>query len=980
MILSKAINRMRSSLLTAGLLTLATAASAQGYTYKSVPNDPMQTRIYTLKNGLTVYLSVNNEKPRIQTYIAVRTGSRNDPPETTGLAHYLEHLMFKGTTHFGTSNLEAERPYLDSIEARYEYYRTLTDPAQRKACYHAIDSLSQLAAQYNIPNEYDKMMASIGAEGTNAYTSNDVTCYVENIPSNEIDNWLKVESDRFQNMVIRGFHTELEAVYEEYNMGLAKDGNKLFTALMAKLFPTHPYGTQTTIGRGEHLKNPSITNIKNYFKRYYAPNNVAICMAGDFNPDEVIAKIDHYFGQWKPNPNLSSPQYAPMAPITSPQDTTIIGQEQAMVYLGWRFPEGRALSSDTLAVIGELLNNGRAGLMDLDINQQMKALGVFAGLNTMNEYSMFIAGGVPLEDQTLPELRQLMLDEIAKLKRGEFSDDLLPSVVNNMKRDFYKQLESNQFRANAYVDAFINRQDWEQAVGQIDRISKMTKAEIVAFANKYLNDNYVCVYKEQGVDTSIKKVEKPAITPIPTNNDKHSAFLQEVINDTPEPIQPVFVDYEKDMTQATTKKQTPMLYKQNTENGLFTLQLRYPGLGTETCPMYDYAYEYLNYVGTKKMTNEQIKQQLYKLACDYSVSQSDDELVITLQGLSENMMSALRIVKDLIDNGQADEEAWKSYVALVLKSRADNKANQEANFSALFNYGRYGEYNPNRNTIVSENTLKSMSAQTVLDYAKAIYTQMPNVLYYGPMSLADLSTQIDKMKFYTPGKVKFKMPRLVRPYKTQETSKNEVYIAPYDAKNVYMIQYHNANQKWTPERAPIISLFNEYFGGSMNAIVFQEMREARGLAYSASAYYASPSRTDDPEYFYTYIITQNDKMGDCIRQFNLLLDSIPEREAAVEVARQSLMKSIASSRTTKFGILTSYWYNQKRGLNYDLRRTIYEQLPKITLRDLVEFEKEYMAEKPYRYIILGDEKELDMDLLQKIGPIKRLSTEEIFGY
>ena len=236
------------------------------------------------------------------------------------------------------------------------------------------------------------------------------------------------------------------------------------------------------------------------------------------------------------------------------------------------------------------------------------------------------------------------------------------------------------------------------------------------------------------------------------------------------------------------------------------------------------------------------------------------------------------------------------------------------------------------------------------------------------------------MKFYTPSKVKFKMPRLVRPYKTQETSKNEVYIAPYDAKNVYMIQYHNANQKWTPERAPIISLFNEYFGGSMNAIVFQEMREARGLAYSASAYYASPSRTDDPEYFYTYIITQNDKMGDCIRQFNLLLDSIPEREAAVEVARQSLMKSIASSRTTKFGILTSYWYNQKRGLNYDLRRTIYEQLPKITLRDLVEFEKEYMAEKPYRYIILGDEKELDMDLLQKIGPIKRLSTEEIFGY
>ena len=979
MILSQTINQARKALLSVGLLALATVAGAQGYTYKCVQGDPMHTRIYTLKNGLTVYLSVNNEKPRIQTYIAVRTGSRNDPPEKTGLAHYLEHLMFKGSTHFGTSNVEAERPYLDSIEARYEYYRTLTDPAQRKACYHAIDSLSQLAAQYNIPNEYDKMMANLGAEGSNAYTSNDVTCYVENIPSNEVDNWLKVESDRFQNMVIRGFHTELEAVYEEYNMGLSQDGNKLFNALMAKLFPTHPYGTQTTIGRGEHLKNPSITNIKNYFKRYYVPNNVAICMAGDFNPDEVIAKIDHYFGQWKPSDNLSRPKYAPMAPITQPEDTTVVGQEQAMVYLGWRFPEGRALSSDTLEVIGELLNNGRAGLIDLDLNQQMKVQGGFAGLNTLNDYSMFIAGGVPKEGQSLKEVRQLLLDEIAKLKRGEFSDDLLPSVINNMKRDYFKQLESNQFRANAFVDAFINHQDWTQAVNKMDRIAKMTKQEIVAFANKYLNDNYVCVYKEQGNDTTIKKVEKPAITPIPTNNDKQSAFLQEVVNTKPEPIQPVFVDYDKDLTKATTKKQTPVLYKQNTDNGLFTLQLRYPGLGTETNPMYDYAYEYLDYVGTKTMTNEQIKQQLYKLACDYNISQTNDELVITVSGLSENMQAALNIVKDLIDNGQPDEEAWKNYVSLVQKSRNDNKANQQANFQALLSYGMYGPYNSNRN-FVAVSALQEMTAQQVLDYTKAIYTQMPTVLYYGPVALDKFSKQIDKMKLYDNKGPKFKMKRLVRPYVVQETPQNEVLIAPYDAKNIYMVQFHNENQKWTPERAPLIALFNEYFGGSMNAIVFQELREARGLAYSASAYYSSPSRLDDFENYFTYIITQNDKMTDCIREFNNLLDTLPAREAGLEVARQSLMKSIASARTTKFGVLSSYWYAMKRGLNYDINKTIYETLPKLTLQDVVNFEKDYMANKPYKYIILGNEKELDMKTLEKIGPIHRLTTEEIFGY
>ena len=230
------------------LLALALPVPAKEYKYQTVDGDMTATRIYTLDNGLTVYLSVNKETPRIQTYIAVRTGSRNDPPETTGLAHYLEHLMFKGTRSFGTSDAAKEAPFLDSIQSRYEVYRKLEDPAERAACYHVIDSLSQLAARYSISNEYDKLMSAIGAQGTNAYTSKDVTCYMEDIPANEVENWARIEADRFHNMVVRGFHTELEAVYEEYNIGLADDGQKAFNALDALLFPNHPYGTQTTIG------------------------------------------------------------------------------------------------------------------------------------------------------------------------------------------------------------------------------------------------------------------------------------------------------------------------------------------------------------------------------------------------------------------------------------------------------------------------------------------------------------------------------------------------------------------------------------------------------------------------------------------------------------------------------------------------------------------------------------------------------------
>ena len=957
------------------LLLGVVGIKAQTRTYESVPNDPMKTRIYTLDNGLKVYISVNKEKPRIQTYIAVRTGSRNDPAETTGLAHYLEHIMFKGTDKVGTSNYEAERPYLKQIEKLYEEYRHMTDPAKRKVWYHKIDSVSQIAAQYNIPNEYDKLMAAIGSQGTNAYTSNDVTCYVENIPSNEIESWAKVQGDRFQNMVIRGFHTELEAVYEEYNMGLTSDGRKLFTALMAKLFPNHPYGTQTTIGRGEHLKNPSITNIMNYYHRYYVPNNIAICMSGDLNPEQTVAIIEKYFGNWKKSETLSTPQYGAQPKFTASVDTTVVGLEAEMLYLGWRADKGNSLQCDTLNIIGELLSNGSAGLYDLNLNRTMKVQSAGAGFSGLTDYSMFIAMGIPKKGQTLQEVRDLLLAEIEKLKKGDFSDDLLPSVINNYKRSYYTSLDNNKFRAKAFVDAFINNVDWKQEVDRLNRISKMTKAEIVSFANRFFDNGYAAVYKVQGTDTTIQKVDKPKITPIPTNNDKHSAFLQEIVNHQVEPIKPVFVDFKKDLTKSTTKKGWPILYKQNTQDDLFTLYLEIP-FGKESDLLPGYAKMYIDYLGTDKMTNAQIKQELYKLACDYDIGQTDDETYFKLTGLNENLPKALALINDVIDNAKVDKEAYAAAVDLLIKSQKDTKADQKSNFRALQDYGMYGAYNSTRN-ILSEEQLKNMDPQKLLNSLKGLKNYKQTVLYYGPSSLKDIDNLLSKTfktaKKFTP------LPKEKR-YTLQATPKNEILIAPYDAKNIYMVQFHNENKEWNPNNAAKIAVFNEYFGGGMNAIVFQEMREARALAYSASASYRTPSRLGDKEYFNTYIITQNDKMMDCVAQFNELLNNVPVRQANFDLAKQNLLKSLASARTTKFSILSAYMAAQKMGLDYSLSEKIYKDLPSVTLDDIINFEKTNMANKTFKYLILGDEKELDMKALEKIAPIKRVTTEEIFGY
>ena len=968
------MSKLKSALFVL-LLAIALPLAAKEYKYETVPGDLMATRIYKLDNGLTVYLSVNNEKPRIQTYIAVRTGSRNDPPETTGLAHYLEHLMFKGTRQFGTTNAAAEAPLLDSIQNRFEVYRTIKDSLQRRAYYHKIDSLSQLAAKYFIPNEYDKLMSAIGAEGTNAFTSNDMTCYVEDIPSNEVENWARIEADRFQNMVIRGFHTELEAVYEEYNIGLASDREKQFNAFSKLVFPGHPYGTQTTNGTQEHLKNPSIVNVKNYFKRYYVPNNVAICMSGDFNPDEVIAIIDKYFGSWKPSANLSQPQYAPVPDRTAPVDTTVVGQEAENIYLGWKFEGSASYQADTLSVVANILSNGTAGLMDLDLDQQMKWLGGGAATMPLAEYSAMIMIGYPKEGQTLDEVKALMLGEIDKLKRGDFDESLIKAVVNNKKLQYYRTLESNDDRAYMMADAFITRKKWSDVVGELDRISGITKQQIIDFARRHFTDGYVAVYKRIGNDTTIKKIDKPEITAIPANRDLQSAFVKEITDSKVEPIQPKFVDFDKDLTKATTKNGLPVLYVKNTENGRFTLTYHFD-FGGASDKWLPYAAEYFDYLGTDKMTAEQLKQKFYSLACSHGISIGTRAANIYVSGLAENMTEAMALMDDLLANARVDTAAYNKYVGVELKSRADNKLDQGTNFSRLMQYGMYGEYNPARN-IPSSKELKDMEPQRLVDKIKAFRGYKHTVLYYGPMELGELTAAIDK--HHKTAKTLADAPES-RNYMMQQTAQNEVYIAPYDAKNIYMVQYHNENRQWNPANQPVVSLFNEYYGGGMNSVVFQELREARGLAYSAFADYGTPSYEGEPEYAYTYIISQNDKMTDCIRTFNSILDTMPQSEKALGLAKQALMKRLATARTTKEGIINAYLNAKDLGIDYSLSKKIYEAVPSLTMDDVVKFERETMAKKPYRYLILGDEKQLDMKALEKIGPIKRLTTEEIFGY
>ena len=956
------------------VLALLATTGCSKYKYETVKGDPTGARIYTLDNGLKVYMIVNKDEPRIDAHVAVKVGSKNDPQETTGLAHYFEHLMFKGTEQFGTQDYAKEKPLLDQIEQLFEVYRKTTDPDQRKAIYHEIDSISYEASKIAIPNEYDKLMAAIGGRGTNAYTSNDVTCYTENIPSNQIENWAKIQADRFANCVLRGFHTELETIYEEYNMYAVMDQEKVQEEAFAALFPKHPYHTPV-IGWADHLKNPSITNVKKYHDEWYVPNNMAVCLAGDFNPDEAIKIIDKYFGQLKPNPNLKKMAFEPEDPITAPVVKDVLGLESPNLLLAWRFPGANSPEAKYIDLISSILTNGKAGLIDLDVNQQQKVLSMMALSEAMSDYSAFLVMAEPLQGQSLEEVRDIALEEIEKVKKGEFDEELLTAIINNAKLQFMRQCDNTRSLVRAEVNCFINEIEWKDFIHEIDELSQITKDDVVAFANEHFKDNYVQINKLEKPDPTDTRIAKPAISPIVTNRDKSSQFLRDIQASTVTPIEPVFVDYQKDMSILSAKNDIPVLYKKNETNGLFELNYFFE-TGSYADKVMPFAANYLSFLGTDDMTPEEVQKAFYKLACSMYVWCEGEHTYVSLNGLSENMEEAMQLVEKVIAHAQANPQALQMLKGNTLYERRNAKLNQRTNAQKMSAYALYGPKNPQTN-VLSSAELMQLSDETLLEKIHHIFDNEHKVLYYGPLAGNDVVSVINRIH-----QVPEKLNPVVKgdPFAYLPTEQNTVVVAPYDANQLTLQAYFNSGLKFDVKTAPIITLYNEYFGGGMNSIVFQEIREARGLAYSARANYSIPADLQHPSIFNYYIGTQNDKLIDALSAFDEIINNMPVSENAFNIAKESLISNIRTARTTKSRVLTSYLNAQERGLDYDINKVIYEQVPNLTLDDVVKFQQTYVKDKPYTIGILGRKSDFDLKGLAKYGTIKDVSTDEIFGY
>lgn len=939
------------------------------YEYITIPNDENKVRIYTLKNGLKVFLAQNFDAPKIQTYIPVRTGSNNDPADNTGLAHYLEHMMFKGTSKIGTQDWEKEKVLLDQISDLYEQHKAEPDPEKKKDIYRAIDRVSQEASRYAIANEYDKAISSLGATGTNAHTWFDETVYKNNIPKNELEKWLKIEKERFSELVLRLFHTELESVYEEFNRAQDNDSRLVQYEMMDALFPNHPNGQQTTLGKAEHLKNPSMKAIHQYFNDYYVPNNYAMVLVGDLDFEETIQLIDRYFGAI---PYRKLPEKTPVTeqPIKEIVKRTVKSPTTPRIQLAWRtesYGSKEAMLADIAANI--LSNRGEAGLLDLHINQTQRMLWAQAYSVGLKQYGYFSIVAVPKEDQSLDEAKAMVLEEIEVLKRGGFPDWMLPAIINDFKVQRMKSLETADGLATNLYDTYIKGRTWEEEMNEMDEYAALTKEDVIDFARSFFKDNYVAVYKEKGVNDQLIRVENPGITPVKINREAQSEFLQQIINEKTADIQPEFIDYNQEIQKEIIEGKQISFVK-NKYNDIAQVHFIFP-MGSDHDRDLGLSTQILQYLGTERYSPEDLKQEFYKIGVSNDFKTSNDQLTISLNGPEENIEKGIELLQHWMHHVQPDQEIYNQFVNTVLENRAAIKKDKNRIMTGLNNYAKLGEFSRFKN-VISQEELESSRAEVFTDRIKNIFSYPYQLFFYGKNFEGFKEYMVDYIK---PASLQIPEPKQ---YPEPETS-GHVYFTDYDMVQVEMSKVGRGD-KLDIHNLGKINVFNEYFGRGLSSIVFQEIRESKSLAYSAYVSYAANSELGHHDYITTYIGTQPDKLQIAVDTMTELMSELPEIPVQFENARYSALKQIASARITRTQIFFNTLKMKKIGISHDFRKDIYGQIQNLTFEDLKQFYETKIKPVHFNTALIGKRENLNREAIHEMGDFKELSLQDIFGF
>ncbi|MEW6751150.1 MAG: insulinase family protein [Candidatus Latescibacterota bacterium] len=968
------------------LLALCTAVSPARAGHKLVekpqPDDPMQVHVYRLDNGLTVYLTENHEEPRFYAEVAVRAGSKQDPPEATGMAHYMEHMLFKGTDDIGTVDYEAEKAHLDSIAALYEEHFHATDPTQRAAIYAQINQQNQKAAQYAIPNELDRLYSGMGERSLNASTWVDWTVYRVDLPANRLEQWARVEAERFARPVFRLFQTELETVYEEKNRYMDNKDRVLYEAVSRQLYKVHPYRNMTE-GSVEHLKNPSLRHMYEFFETWYVPNNMAIAISGDIRIEQAIAVIDSAFSGWVPHDLPKERGYKePRIRGVDSASVTYPGEEE--VVLAFRTVPQTHKDAEACQVLDMILDNRTAGLINLNLTQQQRVREAGSYPLMYNDYGAQYLWGIPKEGQSLEEVQALLLEQVEKLRDGRFEAWIIPAIVRDFEKSYKQRQEANAARVALMRDAFLTFNEWDHARRALERMEKLTKKDIVRVAQKYLGPDYVVGYRRDG-QPQIPSIEKPPLDPIQIDASRQSVFAAGTLAMPVQEIEPEYVVPGRDYVQRQMREGVPLYYTYNPLNDLFSFSVTVE-VGTLTEKRLKVAAELLDKAGTQRLTPDELKKEWYRLGTDFSVSVGDQETTVSISGLDESFAASLALLAEVLTQPTSTDSTLAELKQIILKRRADAQKDHNTVHQALYQYNRFGEMAPYRRIIPNEQVL-ALGRQELLDLMGELLSYRSRLSYTGSLWVDQVASALE---------ASYPLDRALRPappytvLQFRQPGQTEIYF--YDkemAQAQVRVEYGDVvpgnpgtarpvtySEPLTPE----VELFNEYFYGGMGGLVFQELREARALAYSAAALYYQGDRAEDQNWMVGVIGTQADKTPEAVAALVELLDFMPASPQRFAAAQVALVNKYRSEHLGFRQVLGAVRQWEKQAVAIDPRPSRLQQLQQADLSRLMAFHMQHVQGRPKLISVTGDKRRIDTEALGRQGRIVELGLTDIFAF
>lgn len=945
--------------------------------YQSQAEDlnALKVKEYRLENGLTVWLNEDHSQPKVFGAVVVKAGAKDCPD--TGIAHYFEHMMFKGTDHIGTLDYESEKVLLDSIAMKYDELAMTEDTVARARLQKEINELSIRSSEYVIPNEFNRLINRFGGSGLNAATSYDATIYFNTFSPQYMVQWAEINSERLINPVFRLFQSELETVYEEKNMYGDFIGGQVMDTLMARYFGPHPYA-YPIIGSTKNLKNPRLTEMHKFFEDYYVASNMALILSGDFDAQQVMPILEKAFSRIRSG-NAPKQEKVMLPPFNGRETMKVKFPIPFIKAMGLGFRGVSANHEDQVAlnIAVNLLNNSNGtGYLD-KLMVEHKLMGALAINESMNEAGILAVAIMPkLLIQSYSSAEKMVWDEINRVKNGDFSDEMFNSLKLEQKRQYASSLENIDSRATIMMNLFSQGKSWNDYLNEVARIESITKEDVVRVAQKYFSNNYLCVTKSTGKYPK-DNLPKPAFSPVvPRNADASSSYAKQLEKIPEQQVAPRIIDFEKDVK---TSKLTPLVTLYTTPNPLndiFTLNISY-GIGALEQPELMQLTNYLQLLGTESLSFEQFRSRLQSIGSTLAFDVTPDAFVMKVTGFDNHIDETMELVGDFIRHAKADDKKLRQIVD-------DAKVSEKAFFksgdnvaSALLEQVKYGDQSRYLRKL-SLSQIKKLKGKDMLAIYDKVRSVQCDLHYCGTLPVEKVIGTI----------------RQHLPLERTTVASNSPYyreLKQYDRPTVFFIDMPDMAQsivygyvKGDPvdDKASrhASRLFSVYFGGDMSSLMFQEIREFRSFAYRTSGRYQLPNHAHKGTAgsFTAMLSTQSDKTLDALGVLDSLIREMPLKPERMEAVKQTLVNRINNDYPPFRNLSEKVASTRMEGFDRDPAEEFLRDIATMDMQDISRFYREQISGRPVVYVIAGNRKHIDMKKLAKYGTIIKVKKKDIY--